>query len=58
MVNVTVSAAGRAPSFAHGLPITIDLPEDDTILDVKKAIQLRFQKVRPVFIAAMGYQER
>ncbi|KLO13034.1 hypothetical protein SCHPADRAFT_874581 [Schizopora paradoxa] len=43
-LSITVSPVGRAPSFAKGLPITINLPEDDTIADVKKAIELRYPK--------------
>ncbi len=45
-LSVTVSPVGKAPSIARGLPITINLPEDDTVEDVKKAIELRFPKVR------------
>ncbi len=45
-LSITVSPVGKAPSIARGLPITINLPEDDTVEDVKKAIELRFPKVR------------
>jgi len=43
-LSITVSPAGKAPSIARGLPISINLPEDDTIADVKKAIELRYPK--------------
>ena len=45
MVSVKVSAAGKPPSVARGLPITLDLQEDATILQVKEAIAARFPKV-------------
>lgn len=46
-LSITVSPVGKPPSIARGLPITISIPEDDTIADVKKAIELRYPKVRP-----------
>ncbi|KIJ50957.1 hypothetical protein M422DRAFT_44187 [Sphaerobolus stellatus SS14] len=48
MVHVTISARGRAPSVAKGLPISIDLPsEDPTVGDVKKAIAKKFPRFYP-----------
>jgi len=48
MVAVVVTPAGRAPSFAKGLPITVDLTDKSldtaTVGDIKTAIAQKFPK--------------
>ncbi|EIN03942.1 hypothetical protein PUNSTDRAFT_116689 [Punctularia strigosozonata HHB-11173 SS5] len=46
MPSVTVNSAGRSPAVARGLawPVTLDLPEDATIGDVKSALAKRCPK--------------
>ncbi|KAH7928117.1 hypothetical protein BV22DRAFT_1059711 [Leucogyrophana mollusca] len=51
MVSVVVSSVGKPPSFARGLPQTVDLPgrqpEDVTVADVKAAIAAKYPKFYP-----------
>jgi very-long-chain enoyl-CoA reductase len=58
MVSVTVSAAGSLPSFARGLPFTVEIAgkevQNTTIGDVKAAIAAKFPKVRPRIIFLMA----
>jgi len=50
MVTVTVSAAGKPPAVARGLPFTVEIPgksiDQVTIGDVKSSLAARFPKVR------------
>jgi very-long-chain enoyl-CoA reductase len=45
MVTVTVASASRPPSFARNWPIQVDVPQNGTIADVKKAISLKYPQV-------------
>ncbi|KAH7884782.1 3-oxo-5-alpha-steroid 4-dehydrogenase-domain-containing protein [Phlebopus sp. FC_14] len=51
MVRVKVSAAGKAPSFARGLPCEFELPgkqvEDATVGDIKAAIAKKYPQFYP-----------
>jgi hypothetical protein len=50
MVFVTISAAGKPPVVARGLPFTVEFPaksiDQVTIEDVKSSIANKFPKVR------------
>lgn len=49
MVAVTISAAGRPPNIARGLPYTVEFAqsfEQVTVGDVKAALVTKFPKVR------------
>ncbi|KAK2460130.1 hypothetical protein APHAL10511_007809 [Amanita phalloides] len=47
MVSLTISSPSRPPSCAQGLPITIDVPKDATVIHVKNAVANRFPKFYP-----------
>ncbi|TRM64762.1 3-oxo-5-alpha-steroid 4-dehydrogenase-domain-containing protein [Schizophyllum amplum] len=42
MVSVTINPAGRPPAFARGLPVTVDVPDNGTVADIKAAIRAKF----------------
>ncbi|KAL1741907.1 3-oxo-5-alpha-steroid 4-dehydrogenase-domain-containing protein [Schizophyllum fasciatum] len=44
MVSVTVHATGRPPAFARGFPITVEVPADGKVADIKAAIQAKYPK--------------
>ncbi|KXN87221.1 hypothetical protein AN958_08611 [Leucoagaricus sp. SymC.cos] len=44
MVEITVSSASKPPSFARTWPLTVQVPEDGTIADVKAAITVKYPK--------------
>ena len=45
MTNLTISAAGKPPSFARGLPFTVEIPAGEaTVADVKASIASKFPK--------------
>lgn len=47
--TITVKPAGRAPSLAKSLPVTLDFPKPPqqiTIGEVKAALQEKFPRVR------------
>jgi hypothetical protein len=50
MVTVTISAAGKAPAVAQGLPLTLEIPrksiDEVTVGDVKSSLSAKFPKVR------------
>lgn len=45
MVSLTISSPSKPPPFARGFPLTVDVPNDATIADVKAAIAAKFPKV-------------
>ncbi|KAF8621986.1 hypothetical protein AX15_007341 [Amanita polypyramis BW_CC] len=47
MVAVTISPSSKPPSFARGLPITINIAHDATIANVKEAVAKRFPEFYP-----------
>ncbi|KAL1668368.1 3-oxo-5-alpha-steroid 4-dehydrogenase-domain-containing protein [Schizophyllum commune] len=47
MVSVTVNVAGRPPAFARGFPITVEVPNDGKVADIKAAIHAKFPKYYP-----------
>ena len=47
MVSVTVNVTGRPPAFARGFPISVEVPNDGKVADIKAAIHAKFPKVRP-----------
>ncbi|KAL1707966.1 3-oxo-5-alpha-steroid 4-dehydrogenase-domain-containing protein [Schizophyllum commune] len=44
MVSVTVNVVGRPPAFARGFPITVEVPNDGKVADIKAAIHAKFPK--------------
>ncbi|KAF8526283.1 3-oxo-5-alpha-steroid 4-dehydrogenase-domain-containing protein [Hysterangium stoloniferum] len=47
MVKVTISARGKPPVVARALPVSIDVSQDATIVDVKQALAKHFPKFQP-----------
>ncbi|KAH9481823.1 Putative enoyl reductase [Psilocybe cubensis] len=47
MVQLTISAASKPPALARGLPLTIDVAPEATVLDVKRAIVAKYPKFTP-----------
>jgi very-long-chain enoyl-CoA reductase len=45
MVALTISSASKPPAFAPGLPLSIEVPEDATVADVKASIAAKYPKV-------------
>ena len=49
MVAITVSAVGKPPSVARGLPFTVEIPgksvNEVTVGDVKSSLAAKFPKV-------------
>ncbi|RDB25951.1 hypothetical protein Hypma_006303 [Hypsizygus marmoreus] len=44
MITLTISSASKPPSFARGLPLSLECAEDSTVADVKALITARFPK--------------
>lgn len=51
MVSLTISSASKPPPFARGFPLTVDVPDNATIADVKAAIAAKFPKVTTILLA-------
>ena len=45
MVTLTISSASKPPAFARGFPLSVQVPYDATVADVKASIAAKYPKV-------------